>query len=85
MAQLNLEITELLPFEDKLKTLNDLKEKHNKVDKDIFNINSQISACDLQIHKIEGDIEKNTTTIEEYYKNEEQIVANKKMIKDKIM
>ena len=78
-AQLNLEINELLPFEDKLKTLNDLKEKHNKVDKDIFNINSQISACDLQIHKIEGDIEKNTSNIDEYYKNEEQIVANKKI------
>jgi DNA repair exonuclease SbcCD ATPase subunit len=79
LAQLKIEIDELLSFEDKLKTLNDLKEKHNKVDKDIFNINSQISACDLQIHKIEGDIEKNTTTIDEYYKNEEQIVANKKI------
>jgi DNA repair exonuclease SbcCD ATPase subunit len=79
LSQLKIYIDELLAFEDKLKTLNDLKEKHNKVDKDIFNINSQISACDLQIHKIEGDIEKNIIGIDEYYKNEEQIVANKKI------
>jgi DNA repair exonuclease SbcCD ATPase subunit len=79
LIDIQLQIDKFLPFEEKLKTLNDLKEKHNKVDKDIFNINSQISACDLQIHKVEGDIEKNTSNIEEYYKNEEQIVANKKI------
>ena len=78
---LKLNIDQFLPFENKLKTLNDLKEKHNKVDKDIFNINSQISACDLQIHKISGEADKNNSNIDEYYKNEEQIVANKK-IKD---
>jgi DNA repair exonuclease SbcCD ATPase subunit len=82
LAQLKIEIDELISFEDKLKTLNDLKEKHNKVDKDIFNINSQISACDLHIHKIEGDIEKNAINIEEYYKNEEQIVSNQKIKKE---
>jgi DNA repair exonuclease SbcCD ATPase subunit len=73
LAQLKIEIDELLSFEDNLKTLNDLKEKHNKVDKDIFNINSQISACDLQIHKIEGDIEKNANNIKSITKTKSKL------------
>jgi DNA repair exonuclease SbcCD ATPase subunit len=74
--ELEKRIKELVPYKTKEDEYNDLNTKHNKVDKDIYNIKSQISEAEIQKITATANLEKVRTHIEEYYKNEEQIKIN---------
>ena len=53
-----------------------LEVKHNKVDKDIYNVKSQISSLETKHLTTTSTLEKTKLLIEDYYKNEEQIKIN---------
>lgn len=73
---LEVRIAELLPYKTKQSELSDLETKHNKVDKEIYNIKSQISANETKSITTTSNLQKTNSLIEEYYKNEEQIKIN---------
>ena len=72
-------IAELLPYKTKQSELSDLETKYNKVDKEIYNIKSQISANETKSITTVSNLQKTNSLIEEYYKNEEQIKINQKL------
>ena len=59
-----------------LEEYTDLEVKHNKVDKDIYNVKSQISSLETKHITATSNLEKTKNLIDEYYKNEEQIKIN---------
>jgi DNA repair exonuclease SbcCD ATPase subunit len=75
-VELGNRIEELVPYKEKEAEYNDLNTKYNKVDRDIYNIKSQISEAERQKITATTNLEKARTLIEEYYKNEEQIKIN---------
>lgn len=66
----------LLQYTKLLEEYTDLESKHNKVDKDIYNIKSQISTLETKHLTNTSNLEKTQLLIEEYYRNEEQIKIN---------
>jgi DNA repair exonuclease SbcCD ATPase subunit len=75
-VQLENRIKELIPYKTKQHEYKDLDAKYNKVDKDIYNIKSQISQLETKKISTESNLEKTKLLVDEYYKNEEQITIN---------
>lgn len=75
-GEIETHIEELIPYKTKETEYNDLNIKYNKVDKDVYNIKSQISEAERQKITATTNLEKSRKLIEEYYKNEEQIKLN---------
>lgn len=75
-GELEARIEELIPYKTKENEYKDLNSKYNKVDKDIYNIKSQISEAEKKKITAITNLEKTKNLIEEYYKNEEQIKIN---------
>jgi DNA repair exonuclease SbcCD ATPase subunit len=67
---------ELLSYKAKQSELDDLEVKHNKVDKEIYSVKSQISANETKNISTKSNLEKIRSLIGEYYKNEQQIKLN---------
>jgi DNA repair exonuclease SbcCD ATPase subunit len=69
-------VSELTPYKTKQSELSDLEIKHNKVDKEIYNIKAQLSENETKSITTISNLQKTNSLIEEYYKNEEQIKIN---------
>lgn len=74
--QLEDDINNLTPYKTKQQEYKDLETKQNKVDKDLYNIKSQISESETKKISALSKLDKTKNLIEEYYKNEEQIKTN---------
>jgi DNA repair exonuclease SbcCD ATPase subunit len=72
-------IEQLIPYKTKESELNELENKYNKVDKEIYNIKSQISENETKSITTLSNLQKTNSLIEEYYKNEEQIKINQEL------
>jgi DNA repair exonuclease SbcCD ATPase subunit len=75
-VQLGNRIEELIPYKAKEGEYKELETKYNKVDKDIYNIKSQISSLETKKITTTNELDKTKLLIDEYYKNEEQIKIN---------
>jgi DNA repair exonuclease SbcCD ATPase subunit len=75
-VQLGNRIEELIPYKTKEHEYKELETKYNKVDKDIYNIKSQISSLETKKITTTNELDKTKLLIDEYYKNEEQITIN---------
>jgi DNA repair exonuclease SbcCD ATPase subunit len=75
-VQLGNRIEQLIPYKTKEDEYKELETKHNKVDKDIYNIKSQISSLETKKITTSNELDKTKLLIDEYYKNEEQIKIN---------
>jgi DNA repair exonuclease SbcCD ATPase subunit len=75
-VQLGNRIEELIPYKTKEGEYKELETKYNKVDKDIYNIKSQISSLETKKITTSNELDKTKLLIDEYYKNEEQIKIN---------
>jgi DNA repair exonuclease SbcCD ATPase subunit len=75
-VKLETRIEELIPYKTKEHEYKELETKHNKVDKDIYNIKSQISSLEIKKITTTSNLDKVKLLIEEYYRNEEQITLN---------
>jgi DNA repair exonuclease SbcCD ATPase subunit/DNA repair exonuclease SbcCD nuclease subunit len=69
-------INECQIYEVDYKTLLDTKDKEGKVEKELFNLNSKVSALETDEVRIETQITQQIHLIEEYHQNEEQIKQN---------
>lgn len=77
--ELEISISELTPYRKKEDEYKDLETKHNKIDKDIYNIKSQLSSLETKYITTNTNLEKTKSLVENYYKNEEQIKTNQKL------
>lgn len=77
--QLEISISELTIYRKKEDEYKDLETKYNKIDKDIYNIKSQLSSLETKHITTNTNLDKAKSLVEDYYKNEEQIKTNQKL------
>ena len=77
--QLEISISELTIYRKKEDEYKDLETKYNKIDKDIYNIKSQLSSLETKHITTNTNLEKTKSLVQDYYKNEEQIKTNQKL------
>lgn len=80
---LSAEIDSLKLYKENWDKLQELKDKENKIDRELSQLHNQLSTRETEEVRLDGQITQHTQLIEEYYKNEEQIKKNKE-IRDEI-
>jgi len=79
---LKKEISILEPVENKWESYKDSQDKENKVNSEINNLHSKLSASETRELDIRHQITNQENLIKEYYKNEKQIKQNQKLRSD---
>jgi DNA repair exonuclease SbcCD ATPase subunit/DNA repair exonuclease SbcCD nuclease subunit len=76
---LESEIQDLIKYETDWNNLIELKDKENKLDKDISTLINKLSTTETEEIRLETQITQQKQLIDEYHQNEEQIKKNKEI------
>jgi len=76
---LESQIADLLKYETDWNNLVELKEKENKLDKDISSLINKLSTTETEEIRLETQVTQQKQLIDEYHQNEEQIKKNREI------
>jgi len=76
---LESQIADLLKYETDWNNLVELKDKENKLDKDISSLINKLSTTETEEIRLETQVTQQKQLIDEYHQNEEQIKKNKEI------
>jgi DNA repair exonuclease SbcCD ATPase subunit/DNA repair exonuclease SbcCD nuclease subunit len=76
---LESDIADLLKYETDWNNLVELKDKENKLDKDISTLINKLSTTETEEIRLETQVTQQKQLIDEYHQNEEQIKKNKEI------